>query len=272
MQAIYGWDLACDPAAAGVGTTKWSPHSAVAANWSPRPVADRPLRSNRAFASGVPYLVNIATDPGDVYPAFVEPWLTSASGRHAMPDLQSTQSLGHPLGGLRRGGSWCCSARPDTRSAPSVLDRPAPRGVRVEPQRRWGSPSASTCCSNGFIGPFAAALQQRFGLRRVTATALLVIAVGSGRGRIRGPDSRPSRRRRDEAARPRMRLNESAPACPPAWARSRRPHSHKEKRGIRRCQTGAQRRWSHIVPGRKVRISATRLPLFSPLDPGQVSL
>ena len=31
----------------------------------------------------------------------------------------------------------------------------------------------------GFIGPFAAALQQRFGVRRVTATALVVIAVGA---------------------------------------------------------------------------------------------
>jgi sugar phosphate permease len=31
----------------------------------------------------------------------------------------------------------------------------------------------------GFIGPFAAALQQRFGLRRVTATALIIIATGA---------------------------------------------------------------------------------------------
>lgn len=31
----------------------------------------------------------------------------------------------------------------------------------------------------GFIGPFAAALQQRFGLRRVTASALLVISAGA---------------------------------------------------------------------------------------------
>lgn len=66
MQAIYGWDMACDlqpglgydevvKALGGGGETVSSP-------------ADIGPALDRAFASGVPYLVNILTDPGDVYP------------------------------------------------------------------------------------------------------------------------------------------------------------------------------------------------------------
>ena len=66
MQAVYGWDMACDlqPACryddvvrslGGAGETVSSPGEIG-------PALDR------AFASGVPYLVNVMTDPADVYP------------------------------------------------------------------------------------------------------------------------------------------------------------------------------------------------------------
>jgi acetolactate synthase I/II/III large subunit len=66
MQAIYGWDVACDlqpgcrydevvRALGGDGETVTDPEQVG-------PALDR------AFASGVPYLVNVITDPTDVYP------------------------------------------------------------------------------------------------------------------------------------------------------------------------------------------------------------
>jgi acetolactate synthase-1/2/3 large subunit len=66
MQAIYGWDMACDlqpetrydevvRALGGAGETVRDPDQVG-------PALDR------AFASGVPYLVNVLTDPDDVYP------------------------------------------------------------------------------------------------------------------------------------------------------------------------------------------------------------
>lgn len=66
MQAIYGWDMACDlqpgcrydevvRALGGGGETVSDPEQVG-------PALDR------AFASGVPYLVNVLTDPADVYP------------------------------------------------------------------------------------------------------------------------------------------------------------------------------------------------------------
>lgn len=66
MQAIYGWDMACDlqpglryddvvKALGGGGETVTSP-------------AEIGPALDRAFASGVPYLVNVLTDPADVYP------------------------------------------------------------------------------------------------------------------------------------------------------------------------------------------------------------
>lgn len=66
MQAIYGWDVACDlqqgcrydevvTALGGGGETVTDPDEIG-------PALDR------AFASGVPYLVNVVTDPSDVYP------------------------------------------------------------------------------------------------------------------------------------------------------------------------------------------------------------
>jgi acetolactate synthase-1/2/3 large subunit len=67
MQFIYnGWDMACDlqpelryddvvRALGGAGETVRDP-------------ADIGPALDRAFASGVPYLVNVLTDPGDVYP------------------------------------------------------------------------------------------------------------------------------------------------------------------------------------------------------------
>ncbi len=66
MQMIYGWDVACDlqpetrydevvTALGGAGETVRDPDEIG-------PAIDR------AFASGVPYLVNVMTDPADVYP------------------------------------------------------------------------------------------------------------------------------------------------------------------------------------------------------------
>ncbi len=66
MQAIYGWDMACDlqpglqydqvvKALGGAGETVSDPSEIG-------PALDR------AFASGVPYMVNVLTDPSDVYP------------------------------------------------------------------------------------------------------------------------------------------------------------------------------------------------------------
>jgi len=66
MQAIYGWDVACDlqpacrydevvRALGGGGETVTDPEQVG-------PALDR------AFASGVPYLVNVMTDPADIYP------------------------------------------------------------------------------------------------------------------------------------------------------------------------------------------------------------
>lgn len=66
MQAIYGWDMACDlqpgcrydevVIALGGGGETVSDPSAIG------PALDR------GFASGIPYLINVITDPGDVYP------------------------------------------------------------------------------------------------------------------------------------------------------------------------------------------------------------
>jgi acetolactate synthase-1/2/3 large subunit len=66
MRAIYGWDVACDlqpgcrydevvRALGGAGETVTR-------------AADIGPALDRAFASGVPYLVNVVTDPDDVYP------------------------------------------------------------------------------------------------------------------------------------------------------------------------------------------------------------
>jgi acetolactate synthase I/II/III large subunit len=66
MQAIYGWDMACDlqpgcrydevvRALGGGGETVNRP-------------GDIGPALDRAFASGVPYLVNVITDPADMYP------------------------------------------------------------------------------------------------------------------------------------------------------------------------------------------------------------
>ena len=66
MQMIYGWDMACDlqpglhydrvvDALGGAGETVTEPSQIG-------PALDR------AFAAGVPYMVNVLTDPADVYP------------------------------------------------------------------------------------------------------------------------------------------------------------------------------------------------------------
>jgi acetolactate synthase-1/2/3 large subunit len=66
MQAIYGWDLACDlqpgcrydevAIALGAGGELVRDPNEIG------PALDR------AFASGLPYVVNVVTDPGDIYP------------------------------------------------------------------------------------------------------------------------------------------------------------------------------------------------------------
>lgn len=65
-----------------------------------------------------------------------------------------------------------------TRSAPSVL---------IDPLREefgWSRATVGLAVSinvllYGFIGPFAAALQQKYGLRRVSAVALVIVAAGA---------------------------------------------------------------------------------------------
>ena len=65
-----------------------------------------------------------------------------------------------------------------TRSAPGVLIDP------LREQFGWSRATVGLAVGinvllYGFIGPFAAALQQRFGLRRVSAVALTIVAAGS---------------------------------------------------------------------------------------------
>lgn len=65
-----------------------------------------------------------------------------------------------------------------TRSTPSVLIDP------LRDEFGWSRATVGLAVSinvllYGFIGPFAAALQQRFGLRRVTTIALIIIATGA---------------------------------------------------------------------------------------------
>ena len=93
MQAIYGWDVACDlqpecrydevvRALGGAGELVRDPGEIG-------PALDR------GFASGVPYLVNVVTDPTDVYPRTSQPRLR--------PDFSA------------RAG--CCVSAPNDRSA-----------------------------------------------------------------------------------------------------------------------------------------------------------
>ena len=97
MQAVYGWDIACDlqpgcrydevvRALGGAGETVTRPDGIG-------PALDR------AFASGVPYLVNVVTDPQDVYPRSSQPRLTAgvlARFRALLP----TQSASDAVSGL----------------------------------------------------------------------------------------------------------------------------------------------------------------------------
>ena len=64
------------------------------------------------------------------------------------------------------------------RSTPSILIEP------LHDEFGWGRGTIGTAVSInvllfGFIGPFAAALQMRFGLRRITIIALLIISLGA---------------------------------------------------------------------------------------------
>jgi acetolactate synthase-1/2/3 large subunit len=66
MQAMYGWDVACDLQP----DTRYDEIVSVlgGAGETVRRPADIGPALDRAFASGVPYLVNVMTDPADVYP------------------------------------------------------------------------------------------------------------------------------------------------------------------------------------------------------------
>ena len=67
------------------------------------------------------------------------------------------------------------------RAAPGVLMHAAAGRVRLvaAAPSRW--PSAVNLVLFGLTAPFAAALMDRFGIRRVTACALLLIAAGQRR-------------------------------------------------------------------------------------------
>jgi acetolactate synthase-1/2/3 large subunit len=66
MQAVYGWDLACDlqPECAYDGVVR----ALGGAGETVRRPDELGPALDRAFAAGVPYLVNVITDPADVYP------------------------------------------------------------------------------------------------------------------------------------------------------------------------------------------------------------
>jgi acetolactate synthase-1/2/3 large subunit len=66
MRAVYGWDLACDlqPACGYDGVVR----ALGGAGETVRRAAELGPALDRAFAAGVPYLVNVVTDPDDVYP------------------------------------------------------------------------------------------------------------------------------------------------------------------------------------------------------------
>jgi len=66
MQAVYGWDMACD-LQAGCGYDRVVEALGGAGETVSDPAEIGPAL-DRAFASGVPYLVNVLTDPADVYP------------------------------------------------------------------------------------------------------------------------------------------------------------------------------------------------------------
>jgi len=66
MQAIYGWDMACDlqPGCRYDETVR----SLGGGGETVISASEIGPALDRAFASGVPYLVNVLTDPSDVYP------------------------------------------------------------------------------------------------------------------------------------------------------------------------------------------------------------
>ncbi len=66
MQAIYGWDVACD-LQPGCRYDEVVRSLGGAGEMVTDPAEVGPAL-DRAFASGVPYLVNVVTDPADVYP------------------------------------------------------------------------------------------------------------------------------------------------------------------------------------------------------------
>ena len=67
MQAIYGWDVACDlQPGCRYDEVVTAARRRRRAGHRPRARSARP--STAAFAAGVPYLVNVVTDPTDVYP------------------------------------------------------------------------------------------------------------------------------------------------------------------------------------------------------------
>ena len=67
MRAIYGYDVAADLQPGMPLRRSGARPSAVPASWSTDPSEIGPAL-DRAFASGVPYLVNVLTDPGVAYP------------------------------------------------------------------------------------------------------------------------------------------------------------------------------------------------------------
>ena len=79
MQFIYGWDVACDLQP----ETRYD--EVVRSLGGAGEIVRRPDEIgpalDRAFASGVPYLVNVMTDPGDVYPADEQPRLRPTPAR-----------------------------------------------------------------------------------------------------------------------------------------------------------------------------------------------
>ena len=120
MQAIYGWDVACDlqpgcrydevvRALGGAGET-------VTEAGEIGPALDR------AFASGVPYLVNVMTDPADVYPRTLEPRLSRCRGHVAQSLVEEAVPVDEHSGDPARGDQAARVVGRDVEHQAAALD------------------------------------------------------------------------------------------------------------------------------------------------------
>ena len=80
--------------------------------------------------------------------------------------------------------SWRIIGAAGFRATPGVLITPLQEEFGWSPRHDLGRRSRSTCVLFGLTAPFAAALMDRFGMRRVVAVALLLVAAGQRADRV----------------------------------------------------------------------------------------